>query len=593
MEWEVEWCGYYGSGVVKMLVMNRVSVICWLFIVSWWAGLALAPLYVENNAGGRGFDLTFNIFVWLFIVLMISLAVFSVISKIKIVLPRRWYFFILFPVFMAIMLLFRGSENYNACVLRLIYIVVGVLFFFSLYQFTRNEKKATKMLVAVVVAGGVQAVVSFFQIYAPEFISGFWPTYANRALGVFQQRNALAVFLVSSIVVGVYLSTRPFMGTKNFFWWVGCYLCFAGGGYIAAYTGSRAGLISFVVSLIVMYVFRVRYIKRNKSLVLIGMVVVVSFFLAGGMVSQNQGFSRVVESTENDLEYLRKSQRMNIYLVAAEMIAERPLSGYGLGSFQRHWNLQVADYADRYPNANITYVTHPHNEILYWIIEMGVGILVIIGIILFTMIVQIKACGVQRGAAYLALLFPISFYSMVEYPFFLSSLHWFLWLFFLSLPLRHNCNVYSVKLSNAASSSVKVVVVVVPVLTAYFLVETSLSQQEVYNFKMNMFGEKSSLQNARNNFYYAREASELLMRKKLHSGIALNNKKDVSEVALWVEKEMEVFPRVKLVEDLINANVFLGKNKKLCNILDEAEKTYPNSHQISVIRNEKCILTGL
>ena len=162
----------------------------------WVVMLVIAPLFAPANFGGRGLDLTFNISVWFLASLLVCLGAFKVVRNSKLKVPSQCYLYLFFPILISLQLIIRGSISYDHSILRLIFIIAGIVLFFIFFQFSRKEKIIFKMLMAVVVAGWAQSIIAIFQVYFPEAVSGFFLVVADRAaLGVFQQRNVLAIFL--------------------------------------------------------------------------------------------------------------------------------------------------------------------------------------------------------------------------------------------------------------------------------------------------------------------------------------------------------------------------------------------------------------
>lgn len=577
------------EGEIKTVTL---SVMRKVFVLIWGVMFVIAPLFVQRNFGGRGLELPFNISVWFFIVLLICLGIFKVLKTSKYISSSYSYFLLLFPVFIISMFVIRGAEDQIGCVFRLLFILTGVLFVFSLFQFKLTEKNINAVLMVIVIAGIVQSMVGVAQIYAPSVIENFFPTGGGRPEGVFQQRNALATFLASSIISGVFVCTRPYMAAFNLFSWVLVYLCFAICGFVLALSGSKVAMLGLIMALLIMLVMRIGYMRKNKKAVVFGMAILAVSLFVGSIANSNgnSAIARFASDSESVFTNPRSSIRVNLYAIASELIAKRPLVGHGLGSFQKQWSLQTGDYIKRYPEANIDgHQTHPHNEIAYWAIEMGVGVLVVAIAVFVVIAVQIKRCGVQRGGGYFALLVPISMHAMVELPFFLSSLHWILWLFFIFLPLKHYCKSRRVRVSKMAITCLQSLVFIAPVYVAYFLVDTSLSLAEILKYK-NKAGVNFQLPNrAFKNLYFSSYAAELFMRKRLHQGIAANNGRVVREVVKWTKKEVDQSPRIKLYENLINAYAFLEEDEQLCKALDEAAFLYPKNTVLSKKIDEECV----
>ncbi|MCP4275798.1 MAG: hypothetical protein GY779_05535, partial [Gammaproteobacteria bacterium] len=270
------------------------------------------------------------------------------------------------------------------------------------------------------------------------------------------------------------------------------------------------------------------------------------------------------------------SARVNMYRIAAELVAEKPVFGHGIGSFLRVWGQQAGDYHQRFPDAVLPeYVTHPHNEIVYWLIEGGVvafsGMLLIFAVVLLAL----WRCGLHRGGAYLALLLPIGLHSLVELPFYISSLHWFLWMFLIFVVLRHRTKTKPLELSRPATRLIPALALVLSIGSGYFLLHTARAQADIMAFLQAKPGGGPYLEIARNNLYFKSRAEGLAMRSLLHHAIQNQQPEKVQVFLAWGEPRLALWPGLKLHEDLINAYHFLKDNKNKCRIIHEGAWRYP------------------
>jgi len=203
--------------------------------------------------------------------------------------------------------------------------------------------------------------------------------------------------------------------------------------FVIVYSGSRVGLLSLVISLLLLFIFRGRLLLRNKLLLLCAIIAITSGTIAG-----KSGMERSFAQTMNIAQGVSRDARINMYSIAFELIVQKPLLGHGIGNYLRVWNLQTGDYFARHPDAVLPlYITHPHNELVYWLIEGGVVIVLGILAAIVAVVLGLIRCGPRRAAGYTAILLPITLHTQVELPFYISSVHWFLWLFLIFVVLRH------------------------------------------------------------------------------------------------------------------------------------------------------------
>lgn len=141
-----------------------------------------------------------------------------------------------------------------------------------------------------------------------------------------------------------------------------------------------------------------------------------------------------------------RDRRLQMLRVSTALIEQHPLAGSGLGSFERRWSDGLAALGE--VSATPERVIYPHNELLYVWIEGGAVALV--GLLLagvLWMLPPVKTLAHQkRGALRSArerhyiglwpLTLPLALHAMTEFPFYLSALHFvlFLLLWRLALP---------------------------------------------------------------------------------------------------------------------------------------------------------------
>lgn len=135
-------------------------------------------------------------------------------------------------------------------------------------------------------------------------------------------------------------------------------------------TGSRGGLVAFMISVMVCVLFG-QFGKKNKSVIfmlMLGLLIAyrllieISFPLPQAFEAYEKGVKRLQEFVtreENSLETLRTE----IWEQGWKRVKEKPILGYGFGSFEKFIDMA------------------PHNDFLRVLFETG-----LIGLIIFTMI---------------------------------------------------------------------------------------------------------------------------------------------------------------------------------------------------------------
>lgn len=142
-----------------------------------------------------------------------------------------------------------------------------------------------------------------------------------------------------------------------------------------------------------------------------------------------------------------RERRLQMLRVTAELIKQHPLAGSGLGSFERRWSdgLEALGEVSATPER----VIYPHNELLYVWAEGGAvalaGLLLAAVLWMLPAVSFLRAKGRPGAARHFISLWPLSLplalHAMTEFPFYLSALHFvlFLLLWRLALPDGRRC----------------------------------------------------------------------------------------------------------------------------------------------------------
>jgi len=186
------------------------------------------------------------------------------------------------------------------------------------------------------------------------FFHGLVPTvdtsYPDAWNGAFVQKNDFARVVVLAGIL-VLMRTRNFMVST---------------GTVAASVGlillchSRTALVVFVAMLVLLRVFRLRHRGSRALIAGIAGVLIVSALLS------------VVVDMDSMAGLLGRDAtltgRTNIWAMALESVAEKPLLGYGYSAF---WN--VAPEADRISNILHWKVPHAHNGFIDLTLQLGLA----------------------------------------------------------------------------------------------------------------------------------------------------------------------------------------------------------------------------
>lgn len=542
-----------------------------------------APLYSTKNIGGLGLSLTYNIPLWAVASWIIATACLMLPIQKTFTYPSLWPYFIFFPLIIILSSLGEIGQPIT-WLFRQLYILGGLAFLLSLFQFSLTQRSIDKVLWIIVFSTGCQALLGTFQTIGFDSFSNIFLNPGLTPRGNFQQVNVLTTFLVTGIVSGLYLISRPSFRTSSKLTKALHIVSLSLAIYVVFASGSRIGLLTLILSTSLLVISRYKCLQKQKQLLV---VLVITSCLAGFL--GQAGLYKTIDKAAKTTEESYSGARFSMYTIGLELISKEPINGYGIGGFKRAWNPQSSDYINRHPEIYLpNTLNHPHNEILFWMIEGGLISVVGIFIVVFGIGIGLYRCGFQRGGAYAAMLLPISLHTQVELPFYTSAVHWFLWLFLVFLVLRHQTKSIKVNTSQMASRFLQITAISLSLSTTLFMINTARAQDDLYRFLYDKNVQPPYLQKALNNLYFRTTAERIAMRSNLYANIESNNSEGVANFVTWAEDYVSRSPELKMYEDLISASVYLNPVGKGCDRIIEALAMYAHNKPLQQAKAEKC-----
>ena len=384
----------------------------------------------------------------------------------------------------------------------------------------------------------------------------------------------MASFLVTGILISFYLCLRPIVH-KRFSLKVFLLITITVATYVMVATGSRIGLLSGTTGLLMLLSFYRNPIRKNwKTVVAVLLMIVVASWLA------KEGLHKTLDKSYRVVEAQYSDQRLSIYRISLNTIAEEPIFGHGIGRFVEKWGEASASFARDNPNAELPqYITHPHNELFLWGIEGGAVALLGIIIALLSVTIFIVRAKYNRLWIYLALLVPISMHTLVELPFYTSSLHWFVWLFLLFALLNHHCLEKRVVLSSKMRLTIKLALCLFVPLIFLFLFHSYQSQKGINDFARKKSSDVA-LEDGLGNPYFKVKAERLLINAYLINAIEKDDDESVLQVLNLLNKHVDMRPEPQLFEALANGYEFLNLNNERCLSIKHGLNMFPANRRL-------------
>ncbi len=391
------------------------------------------------NQGASGLSLPINTLMWCVMALLVLLASLRISSSKYFITITALPLFISGIAVLTIPLCYADPAGLSRAGWRMAALIAGLVFYFAWLQvrLSRTQRQGVWLVMLLAVSG--QAALALVQLFAPEL--AWVPMKGNRVYGIFQQPNVLASFIATGLALALMLFLLPgfalararYEHCRQAFLMVLLLVLPA----LLMWVQSRVGWLGGVlVALLFLWrfgaVFPVRC-KQAAVLLVAGVLVGLAGMLWGG--------------PENGLSYLSHDgsnlARWTMLRDTLHMIAEKPLLGWGYGNFEYNF---LHFRINQVPPTVVTEIAnHPHNEILLWWVEGGMVALLGMGLIIFGGVRLIyRACRRDGQAlavgkrtageptALCIVLLPMAVHTQLEYPFYLSALHFMVFLMVLA-----------------------------------------------------------------------------------------------------------------------------------------------------------------
>ncbi|MDO6592401.1 Wzy polymerase domain-containing protein [Neptuniibacter sp. 1_MG-2023] len=546
-----------------------------LFFILFGCLFLIAPFYYQPNLGGEGLFLPYNGAIWIVASWIIASASFLIYKNQKIVLPKYWLGLALFPIGALATGFIADKNNPTEWIVRLSVIIGGYLFFLSLFQFQLKSKHIERSLYIILAMGLIAAAYGVIQtLTGATNLAFMMPVSTNHSpVGIFQQVNLQASFMATLLVLTYYLSSRPTVRTFSFLIQATLLIAALGASYNIATSGSRVGLLGAALGLLCLFIGRWKLFRQTK-IIFIALIIAT---LAGGILGKS-GLEKTADKVDRAIGGVSADVRWHIYSLSLDIFAQAPLIGHGLGSFQKVFQEERIEYQQQTDSSlrSSPRFSHPHNELIFWLVEGGiVSIIGILAAAIYTLVQLFKA-GWQRGWGYAALLFPLVFHTQVELPFYISNTHWFLLLFLLFLTHQHGKkSVKTQKLSMAAQRTIPISFVAISIFTTITLIQTQIASAGIVSYLQRNQSQPQYLRSSLESAYFREYTTYLLLRRNMLIGISNHNKKPAQDYIDWAEQSVKVTPAIVTYRDLAIAYDIIGKEQERDQVLNKALSMFP------------------
>lgn len=400
-----------------------------------------AAIYIPNP-GGIGLALPFNLLSGAAAALLAAVC-WGTTPLRRVVITPTSRSLLVACLLLTLPILFTRPEWQSMAAWRLAGLLAGVAFYFTWLQVRMTVRQRHSVLYLILLAVVMQALMVLLQLFAPQIAQYWIPMGAKRAFGIFQQPNVLASFVATGLALALTAFLLPgfrLLQPRAEYWrgaaLAGVLVLLSA---VLVWAQSRTGWLGGMLVLgLFMLCFSRRYPQRSAlaaTLVIGGVLVALAVMAWGSGVGEALRYENHAGSNHARYTMLRDT---------LAMIAEKPLTGWGYGGFE--YSFQHFRVSQVPPTLVTEIARHPHNEGLLWWAEGGIlALLGLLTLIWAGVRLVMRALRRERLAdsnqsrsagealALCLTLLPITLHSQTEYPFYLSALHWLVFLLLVAM----------------------------------------------------------------------------------------------------------------------------------------------------------------
>lgn len=538
------------------------------------------------NYGGSGFELPHNGMVAMIAILILALGIAKVLQS------QVIHYSPLLPALFLLLLclITPGLFNYHPETepLRLILLpLAGILFlYFSIEQFTDHKDTRIIILYLICLATLIQVIYALLQKYI-DLSSLAVYIFSNggkmpQPTGIFQQQNILSSFLATGTLIASYLLSRAELYQQEkksrFLLITLLFATLLSGLFIILVVGSRAAILGLIIGFVLLAISRWKFLLTlNRKVIVLFLlsIVIISAYNAKNIAKFSERTNQALHVLSTDNTELQNRRRLVIWEIAVDTYLNAPLMGHGLGNFEKEFQDQARRYNQSAPGKLDQFISHPHNEIIFWGIESG--LLAITALLAFTgyYLYLLFSQGFKRGLQWLAILTPIGLQTQVSLPFYLSTLHLLVFTLLIALSIQHKVITRRIELSNLLKKSIASIVFVILVFYTVFTWNLLNGILQMSAFKYTGNKVERLLDIPLDNIALHKNA--LIYKKQFQF---IRNYKQGKTIEIrnyiqWLEQQIKYNDNAVLYHYLFKAHLALGNKKEALNTISAAKIRYP------------------
>lgn len=523
-------------------------------VAALFLGCIVMTVYLPNM-GGSGLSLPLNTLSWM------SLCCFSllIVQSPKVWRRHRCSASLSWLYAGSLVLIIRTLLTplpwFNDALIVAIGLTAGLLFYRLLLQLPWRRRQLFTILFTLWIASVLQCLIANIQLF--HFRAAAWWEFSSaqlRPYGIFQQVNVLASFIACGIVATLLLLLYR---SKTIRWMrLPLHISLMLQGFVLYACQSQIGYLSTVLVILACLIL----FWQQRFIVFAAIV----SLLVGGILSFAVHvwlqFPTVAHSDSTHT-------RLLIWQHSWRLFSMHPLFGWGVGSFE---SIFLHQFGGQITNVGIRTVSHPHNEILLWLVEGGVFAAVGM-LMLLTAIILLWLNGGRLQRAMLLTASPIALHMMTEFPLYQSAPHWILLVVLLRCADRpYYTSAMSMSMNWSRRGMIFFIALAVGVLTQTLYLQNELTTAE-RNGTQDELPSRAVWQTVlqQDRYEYDRQMGELLRFNHVQDINALRNFEH------WAAGYTLRHPDNNLYAVRIQIATYLNDPTQVENLTDEARWLFP------------------